>query len=272
MPSHVKRSLGESHMNPSLEPARLEQDRPAKHSAPDLVCEVCNGVDWPFIADLRAVARRQKNPWCVVMPSLDATWAKLRASRCEVCQLLSIIKPPTYDSQQCVLCAYVGTYGYTQLRVVTQQPYGMQTLYLHRQLVQETFPSITVIGPNDDQNLKGSILQPSHIRPECYGDLKKILSNCAHSHDQTCRPISPCLGISGLKLIDVSSGRVIEAPERCEYLALSYVWGNQQHSNDPRAAPTVIRDTFQVADRLGVKYIWIDKYASLYYYLWRITQ
>lgn len=249
-------------MDPSLESPRTQQDRSAKQSSPDLVCEVCKGVDWPLVADLGAVARRQKNPWCVVMPSLDATWAKLCASGCQVCRLLSIIKPPAYDSQQCVLCAYMGTYGYTQLRVVTQQPYGMQTLYLHRQLVQETFPSITVIGPNDDQNLKGTIVQPGLIRSERYDDLMKILSDCAQSHDQTCRPISPCLGINGLKLVEVSSRRVVEAPEKCDYLALSYVWGNQPHSDDPRAAPAVIRDTFQVADRLGVEYIWIDKYAS----------
>lgn len=265
MSDTLGRSPGLSRVNPSLADSPRPLDvRMSVGPAFDFVCQVCNGVDWPLIANLKTISRRQKNPWCVVIPSLDSTSAKLNASPCKVCRLLSVIKPSTLDGQQCALCAYMGAYGYAQLRVVSQQLYGMETLYLHKQLGQEVFPSLTVIGSNDDQDLMGIKCHSDRIDSKYYDDLKSMLRNCVKNHGQTCRPIFECPSIPGLKLIEASSGKITEAPEKCEYLALSYVWGNQQHSEDPRAAPAVIKDTFQVAEKLGLNYVWIDRYASIH--------
>ena len=254
----LERPLGEPRTMPIFESPRPPENAPAEKPAADSVCEVCNSVDWPLIANLKHVSR-QMNPWCVMIPLLDSTSAELSASPCKVCRLLAVIKPSTYDGQQCALYAYKGSYNYTQLRVI---PHGLETRHLHRFLEQEIFPSLTLIGSSDDQDLKGMKVQPDRIDPECYENLRSVMRNCVRNHGQTCRPVSKFSRIPGLKVIEVSSGKVVEAPEKCEYIALSYVWGNHQHSDDPRAAPPVIKDTFSVAENLGLEYIWIDKYAS----------
>lgn len=259
MSSNLKRPLG------APESPHPPVDRPAEASASDFVCEVCNGVDWLRIANLKDIYRGQRYPWRVVMPSLDSTSAELSASPCKVCRILSAIKPSAYDGHQSVLYAYKGSYGYTQLRVISQQIHGLDTRYLHSlQSDQEVFPSLTVIGSSDKHDLKGMEIQPNRIDSNCYDNLKSIMRNCVQNHGQTCRPMSKHTRIPGFKVIEVSSGKVIEASDQCEYLALSYVWGDHQHSEDLTAAPPVIKDTFSVAENLGLKYIWIDRYASTY--------
>lgn len=264
MSSNLKTSLEEPRVNLYPESLRPPVDITAELPASDFVCEVCNGVDWVRIANLRDIYRGQRYPWRVVMPSLDATSAELSASPCKVCRILSAIKPPTYDGHRCVLYAYRDWYGYTQLRVISQQVHGLETQNLHMYSDQEVFPCLTVIGSSDDQDLRGMGIQPDRIDSKCYEDLKDLMRNCVQSHGQTCKPMSKSSRIPGFKVIEVSSRQVLEASDQCEYLALSYVWGNHKHSDDLRAAPQVIKDTFSVAENLGLKYVWIDKYASTY--------
>lgn len=253
----------EVHIHPSPGPQRPPEDRSAEQPAPDFVCEVCSGVDWLRIANLKDIYRGQRYPWRVVMPSLDSTSAELSASPCKVCRILAAIKPSTYDGQKCLLYAYRDWYGYTQLRVISQSS-GLETRDLHMLSDQEVFPCLTVIGPSDDQDLKGMEVQVDRIDSKCYDDLKGVMRNCVQSHGQTCRPMSKSSRIPGFKVIEVSSREVIEASDQCEYLALSYVWGDHQNSDDLGNAPQVIKDTFTVAENLGLKYVWIDKYASTY--------
>lgn len=262
MSSTLMTSVGQPHVNPCPESPRLLVDRSTEPPASDFVCEKCNGVDWVRVANLKDIYRGQRYPWRVAIPSLDSTSAELSASPCKVCRILSAIKPSTYDGHQCVLYAYRDWLGYTQLRVISQQVHGLDTRNLHMYSDQEVFPCLTVIGSSDDQDLKGMEIQPIRIDSKCYEDLKGLMRNCAQSHGQTCRPMSKSSRISGFKVIEVSSRKVIEASDQCEYLALSYVWGDREHSDDLGAAPPVIKDTFSVAENLGLKYVWIDKYAS----------
>lgn len=261
MSSILNRSLGEPCVNPCSGSPRLQVDGPAEQPSSEFVCEVCNGVNWLRIANLKDIYRGQRHPWRVVIPSLDSTSAELSASPCKVCRILSTIKPSAYDGQKCVLYAYRDWYGYTQMRVVSQFN-GLETRYLHMLSDQEVFPCLTVIGPSDDQDLKGMEVQPDRIDSKCYNDLKDVMRNCVENHGQTCRPMSKSCRIPGFKVIEVSTGEVIEASDQCEYLALSYVWGNHPHSGNLRDAPPVIRDAFSVAEKLGLKYVWIDRYAS----------
>lgn len=261
--SELERSLGETRVSSCPESPRLPLDRPAELQPFDFVCEVCNGVDWVRLANFKDTYRGQRYPWRVVMPSLGATSAELSSSPCKVCRILSTIKPPTCDGHRCVLYAYRDWHGYTQLRVISQQVHGLETQNLRMYSDQEVFPCLTVIGSNDDQGLKDMEVS-KRIDLKCYGDLKGLIKNCVQSHGQTCRPLSKSSRIPGFKVIEVSSRKVIEASDQCEYLALSYVWGNREHSDDLKAAPPVIRDTFSVAGNLGLKHVWIDKYVSMY--------
>lgn len=264
MSSNLKGSSGETHVNPYPESPRPQVDTTAELPASDSLCEECNDVDWVRLANFKDTHRGQRYPWRVVMPSLDATSAELSSSPCKVCRILSAIKPPTYDGHRCVLYAYRDWHGYTQLRVIPQQVHGVETQNLRMYSDQEVFPCLTVVGSNDDQGLKNMEVSAKSIDLGCYDDLKGLIRNCVQSHGQTCRPMSQSSRIPGFKVIEVSSRKVIEASDQCEYVALSYVWGNDEHPEDLRAAPSVIKDTFSVVENLGLKYVWIDKYGSIH--------
>jgi hypothetical protein len=77
--------------------------------------------------------------------------------------------------------------------------------------------------------------------------------------------------LSGLKLIDCKSGRVIPAPLCCQYAALSYVWGQpateMQHSSandtfDLRVPSLPNEDAIEITQKLGFEYLWVDRYCS----------
>lgn len=262
MSSRLGASMGEPHADPRPESLHPPVDKPEQSSS-DFVCDVCNGVDWPRVAKLQEIYQSQRHPWRVVIPSLGSTSAELNASPCKVCRMLSFIKPSVYDGQKCALYAYKGSHGYTQLRVIPQ-PEGSDARYLHKELDQDVFPSLTVIGPSDDRDLKGMGVQPKRIDAKAYGELKAVMRNCVQSHGQTCRPMSRRSGIPGFKVIEVASGRVMEVSEQCEYLALSYVWRDRHYSDDLIAAPAVVTDTLWLAEKLGLKYVWVDKYVSVF--------
>ncbi|PQE32253.1 heterokaryon incompatibility protein [Rutstroemia sp. NJR-2017a WRK4] len=80
----------------------------------------------------------------------------------------------------------------------------------------------------------------------------------------------------GFRVIDVERDKVVLAPENCQYVALSYVWGEmtrtsalmlrkgnvQQLAEDfsiPRSnLPATIRDAMVVCAKIGKRYLWVD--------------
>lgn len=109
--------------------------------------------------------------------------------------------------------------------------------------------------------------------------LRKWISTCLEDHKDACQnPEWIRKGESQhpfLRLIDVQRGCIIDAPEDCEYFALSYVWGppadflrllisNQDELrqmgidwSDERI-PKTIRDAVSLVYWLGYKYLWVD--------------
>jgi hypothetical protein len=69
-------------------------------------------------------------------------------------------------------------------------------------------------------------------------------------------------------LIDCEHKTLIEAPESCQYIALSYVWGTDPFLSDdievnkplPQPLPATI-DNVSVSLNLGIRYLWIARYC-----------
>jgi hypothetical protein len=62
--------------------------------------------------------------------------------------------------------------------------------------------------------------------------IKKWLCTCEELHHDQCpsrkgivRSANDADGLKTLRVIDVTDGRVVEAPRDCRYIALSYIWG-----------------------------------------------
>lgn len=233
--------------------------------ASDFICDKCSAVDWDQLPKVADDSDRKKPVWTMVMASLDSSSAELGASPCKVCRLLSCIKPPIYDGHHCILYAYSGMWGYTQLRVISEELHGLsKRRNLDSISYDEEFPSLTVIGPGDYRDLNSMKKLSSHVDPTHYDALTSILRNCRRNHKNTCKYVKRAPDIPSLQVIDCESREVVQAPPQCKYLALSYVWGKVKHSENLDDPPPVIADTFVVCARLGLKYLWIDQYASTF--------
>jgi hypothetical protein len=86
--------------------------------------------------------------------------------------------------------------------------------------------------------------------------------------------------IPGLMLIDVQNQCLVNAPERCRYMALSYVWGKHKfiHTTkenldllrtagslaDPsRDIPTTIVDAMDLVSLISEQYLWVDSLCTV---------
>lgn len=99
---------------------------------------------------------------------------------------------------------------------------------------------------------------------------------CAQHHRKTCATDSKDYP-EKLKVIDCRAQKIVAATPSCSYVALSYVWGQQQHTTvsrpnspcrnmeprilSPDTIPSVIRDAMTVALKLGWQYLWVDRYC-----------
>ncbi|CAN9130224.1 unnamed protein product [Alternaria alternata] len=95
-----------------------------------------------------------------------------------------------------------------------------------------------------------------------YEILRCWLRYCKRHHTG-CTQIYDCF-IPGLKVIDCTTGNVIEAPEdeAFLYVALSYVWGGAQSSGTHHGKfPGTICDAITVTVQLGYRYLWVDQYC-----------
>jgi hypothetical protein len=72
----------------------------------------------------------------------------------------------------------------------------------------------------------------------------------------------------GLKVINCNTRRIVPASREWKYAALSYVWGSSSIPDPPPAleclphtTPATIEDAMKVTVRLGLQYLWIDRYC-----------
>ena len=112
-----------------------------------------------------------------------------------------------------------------------------------------------------------------------FGPIRRWLSLCEEDVAHAKCVASPIdwqyLPGTRFKVIDLDRGCVIEAPEKCSFVALSYVWGGVDQIQLNRAtAPLLmrdkgldiawaklsatIRDAVHVCKQLGERYLWVD--------------
>jgi hypothetical protein len=75
--------------------------------------------------------------------------------------------------------------------------------------------------------------------------------------------------VRDLRVITCDTGvaTVIDAPQSCSYVALSYVWGDSQDASTMLDVlgddlPQTIKDSITVTRKLGFRYLWVDRYVS----------
>ena len=95
------------------------------------------------------------------------------------------------------------------------------------------------------------------------------IEDCSASHN--CCTSRQQGTLQGLRVIDCIQRIVVLAPEKCDYVALSYVWGKAgnmplQEAYDLKAElPATIEDSITTTLVLGYQYLWVDKYVRTTY-------
>ena len=110
-------------------------------------------------------------------------------------------------------------------------------------------------------SLGARLVDPAHINESIiYGWLER----CQQLHGPVCRP-EYWDELRHIRLVDVVSRQIVPYPadHPCDYIALSYVWGNviqQSYTLGSRVerVPQTIEDAMAVVKTLGKKYLWVD--------------
>jgi len=107
-----------------------------------------------------------------------------------------------------------------------------------------------------DHNTIFRTLDPSAIDISV---IKDWLSVCARDHTDFCLSGAQ-IKLPGFRVIDCETRRVILAPPKCNYVALSYVWGDNRE--EPKIGyPATIEDSITVTLAIGYRYLWVDRYV-----------
>jgi hypothetical protein len=93
------------------------------------------------------------------------------------------------------------------------------------------------------------------------------VQKCDAEHFQYCGgEETDDVGIAGFQVIDCETRNLVPAPARCTYAALSYVWGSVSGTSEvflPQLsqAPLTIEDAIICTEKLGIRYLWVDRYC-----------
>ncbi|THV48881.1 hypothetical protein BGAL_0222g00010 [Botrytis galanthina] len=123
-----------------------------------------------------------------------------------------------------------------------------------RSLIAERFIIAHQFRNNETAGIR--TLEPLGVN---FDFLSRMLDECLEDHEE-CRSMR--VEALRLRVIDVTTKRICQAPPDCEYIALSYVWRDNStcKSTQGEFSP-VVQDAFTVTEALGYRYLWVDRYC-----------
>jgi hypothetical protein len=219
------------------------------------LCKECRQVDWDsLVEDLQ----RKFGVSTKVLRTIGAEHEPLATSSCKICGILSTLRPQSCDAttwfiQAIALEAFLNHDGV----ILTAKLYPYPP---RGPLMPKMFSGKFLVAIDRD----GCSSRTKAPRSIDYKKLKELTRRCEENH-RTCELYISLHQFAGLRVIDVSSRMVIEAPKSCQYVALSYVWGKQQFESpdtDLEQFPPLIEDSISVTLSMGYRYLWVDKYVS----------
>ncbi|EEU41709.1 uncharacterized protein NECHADRAFT_87690 [Fusarium vanettenii 77-13-4] len=248
-----------------------ERPSPPPETTSEHLCAQCASLDLNALLQSRDPEENNARPW------LRSTMG----SACPLCRFLATIASPGHPSPSPSLDTEIEY----QLETVSF-PHGFRT-FSENDVQDKSIYDFNVLGlctfysflPEGcilpvDYNLQHPKL-PAIRKIDAasinFSILRNWLVHCQTHHSASCIPLDQYLlqEVTGLKLIDCETRQVVEAPRDPIYVALSYVWGKSHaaeatglsRSSLPEIVPRTIEDAIQVVLRLGLKYLWVDKYC-----------
>lgn len=183
---------------------------------------------------------------------------QLAFSNCGVCRFFSVAMSEQQVRQEV---------GYLEeLEVELRPAKNPNTAFLdlwYRWLGEYTRGQILMEYLAPAQEQASSVNSTRHQRVD-FEEVKGWIYECK-SHE-TCRA-SALKGTAGTKVINCKTRTVQKAPINCQYVALSYVWGNMDEGSFDEGdrliygTPQTIEDSMIVCVGLGYDYLWVDRYV-----------
>jgi hypothetical protein len=215
------------------------------------LCDRCARISWEKPLDPEDDARR-------IICTLHETAEDLLLSSCRICQIFGrAISVPACDIAD--VDVSINHYGTVDFRCNNATLYDRkgeadwpQLYYVERELA--TADTYTLHMADEMRSVDVNLVE-------------HWLRDCKDTHED-CSPVQQSFP-HGIKVIDCSQRQVVQAPEGCAYVALSYVWGKadsqvNSHCRDMAMDfPQTIEDSIQVTRHLGYQYLWVDRYVCI---------
>lgn len=250
----------------------------------DYICEACSQIDFEKVLRLDSVSLgRAKNG--VLIANLGFRFLESSPILCTLCRLWEAAASNLIDDdalEELELRAYsvlqfspwIQYYFCPKDLRLKDQPYlavvPQESSALYAKFLSRRFGQIHCYSrPDQDRHIYAPQILPKNV------DLSIVtqwLEHCRSRHDKLCG--GTVAQSPNLKVIDCISLSVVAAPPSCPYAALSYVWSKanritssiEQHHNRSLAqqlkyGPKTIPDALEVTRRLGLQYLWIDRFC-----------
>ncbi|KAF7936750.1 hypothetical protein BELL_1188g00020 [Botrytis elliptica] len=251
------------------------------------LCESCRRIDWSNITDWTKLSwpkssmvgpdGRNTKP---VRTFEGNSRSQLLNSDCRVCHLVgSLVNPSSgsrapnqslESSDQPLNVCLEACEGFTEtwggsfeswdsrerdpcIKLAVRSPAtGSNRIYSH----EDQFRLIIAHKSRNNEIAGIRMTEPLRVN---FDFLRNLLDGCLEHHEE-CQ--STKVEVAKLRVVEVSTKRICQAPLNCEYIALSYVWGdNSTCESSPGEFPSVVQDAFAVTEALGYQYLWVDRYC-----------
>lgn len=187
---------------------------------------------------------------------------------CQLCRLLNAVFPTPFDPTKKI--PWLHSCYQSGFEISEEADIAVQKTCLRVRWVPKggTWDDIER-PPRSDAGCILRIRNPSNVtalqKPKIdFSKLKSWIKECCEMHTTTHRKPDQLKHIPGMKVIDVRTRAVVPATTEFDYAALSYVWGANQTQDTIRlsdSAPKVIEDALEVAMKLDIPYLWVDRYC-----------
>jgi hypothetical protein len=226
-------------------------------------CGRCSSIQWETLVQNKPDSR-------VHLFDVTDTLQGLQASACRICQLLGAailsahgpeFRTKTSRSRRLEVSLY-----WQRSPDIPDTCIGRLDFALKRN-DGRTYMETGCIMYNEDDALfdsRSGLIYKLNKRVD-FRLAKRWIQDCAATHEE-CGPSSRET-LRDLRVLDCFSRSVISAPKGCDFVALSYVWGDpgiyetMQFLDLPVTLPRTIEDSIEATKMLGYQYLWVDRYV-----------
>ncbi|EXM15421.1 Heterokaryon incompatibility [Fusarium oxysporum f. sp. vasinfectum] len=234
-------------------------------------CSRCSNVAWSSITEKLAssldkfVASDKDSTPDQFVADVDESYQELASSHCQICRLLASLKISSPDTSPCSLRAVSAKWLFMRkqlkkhsdlmdtalLYIVSKEGQGAADNRKH-------LGDVLAIEPTNERS---PFLSPHRIDVKSvdYDRVTDWLHYCEENHLGGCKS-ETAASVQPLDVLDYESREITALPSNEKYAALSYLWGTGEYK-DNEEPPQVIQDSMTVAQKLGCRYLWVDRYC-----------